>query len=291
MKIIKLLFTILLIPTIGVSQEIIQLPDTKATGLSWGGEPYEFYFNAWETEVVTNVSSAHLEVFLPNPMIANGTSVIIAPGGGLFALSIEKEGRLVANWLNQKGITAFVLQYRLLPTEKDGLKDLPQEESKILEMVAPVLPLSVADGKNAVSYVRENAARWDLDPEKIGFMGFSAGGAVTVELALESAEEQLPDFIVPVYPWMKAVGTYEIPEEVPPMLVICASDDPLLIGPDSIALYSRWIEEGGLAGIHMYSKGGHGFGIKTQGLPSDSWLDRFYDWALTEDLVESKNPQ
>ncbi len=291
MKIFQLLFICLISPAFILGQEIIPLPGQNTSGLSWEGEAYEFYFNGWNTEIITNVAAAHLEVFTPDPMIANGTSVIIAPGGGLLAHSIEKEGRRVARWLNQKGITAFVLQYRLLPMGKDGMQTMPNDETKIIEMVTPVLPLSIEDGKNAVAYVRENAQRWDLNQQRIGFMGFSAGGAVTMGVALGSDEKQIPDFIVPVYPWMKVIGDYTIPEEVPPMLVICASDDPLMIGPDSITLYSRWIDEGGLAGIHMYTKGGHGFGMETQGLPSDKWIERFYEWAVTEKFVESKNPK
>ncbi|MEN8800168.1 MAG: alpha/beta hydrolase [Flavobacteriaceae bacterium] len=290
MKIHKLLLFFIAFPVLGLGQEIITLPNQNSSGLSWEGEAYEFYFNDWKTEVITNVSGAHLEVFTADPMVANGTSVIIAPGGGLLAHSIEKEGRRVARWLNQKGITAFVLQYRLLPMGKDGMSKMPKDEEKIIELVSNVLPLSIEDGKNAVTYVRENAQRWDLDQKKIGFMGFSAGGAITMGVALGSDENQIPDFIVPVYPWMKVIGEYMIPEEVPPMLVICASDDPLMIGPDSITLYSRWIDEGGLAGLHMYSKGGHGFGMEKQGLPSDNWIDRFYEWAVTENFVESKNP-
>ena len=259
MKILRLFFISLMFPALAPAQEIIPLPNKNDSGLSWEGEAHQFYFNDWKTEVITNVSSAHLEVFTPDPAIANGTSVIIAPGGGLLAHSIEREGRRVARWLNQKGITAFVLQYRLLPMARDGLNTMPKDEKEVIEMVSPVLQLSIEDGKNAVGFVRENARRWNLDQKKIGFMGFSAGGAVTLGVALGSGEEQLPDFIVPVYPWMKVIGEYEMPEEVPPMLVICASDDPEMIGPDSIKLYSRWIDEGGLAGIHMYSKGGHGF--------------------------------
>ncbi len=291
MKIRRLLLIILLFPFLAIGQEIITLPNINNTSLNWEGEANEFYYDDWKTDVIINVSGAKLEVFAADPMLANGTAVIIAPGGGLLAHAIEKEGRRVARWLNLKGITAFVLQYRLYPMGKDDLDIARKAETEIIKMVSPVLPLSIEDGKNAVAHVRENAHLWNLEKNKIGFMGFSAGGAVTMGVALREAEENRPDFIVPVYPWMKVIGEYSIPEEVPPMLVICASDDPLMIGPDSITLYSRWIDEGGLAGIHMYSKGGHGFGMDTQGLPSDSWIDRFYEWAVTEGFVNSKNPQ
>ncbi len=291
MKLMKLTALLFLIPTLCLSQEIIELPAENTTGLVWNGEAERFMFADWQTEVVINVSQPTMEVFRPESSIANGSSVIIAPGGGLLAHSIEKEGNQVARWLADKGMTAFVLSYRLLPITRDQLSNLPRDDGQIVPMVRPVLPLSVKDGMNAVSYVRENADRWDLDPEKIGLMGFSAGGAVTVATVLQADEGSQPNYIVPVYPWMKVLADYELPEELPPMLVICASDDPLLIGPDSVKLYSQWIDEGGLAGMHMYSKGGHGFGMDSNGLPSDSWISRFYEWAVSEELVTPNMPR
>ena len=288
----KLLLSVLIaLPLFGFGQQVIELPNVNNSSLQWDGEAREYFSSDWKTTVVTNVSAASMEVFLPDASIANGSSVIVAPGGGLFALAIEKEGNQVARWLNSKGIAAFVLKYRLLPTGEDGVKEVMQEQDKIVEKVLPVLPLSIEDGKNAVAYVRENAQRWNLDPEKIGFMGFSAGGAVTMGVTLNSTDTNRPDFIVPVYAWMTVIGEYEIPEETPPLLVICASDDPLLLAPDSVQLYSRWLDDGGKAEMHMYSKGGHGFGMEQQGLPSDDWISRFYEWALAEEIISSKVPQ
>ena len=287
----SLFFAFLLIPVLCLSQEIIELPVNEQTNLEWSGDARDYFYGEWKTQVVTNVSKPSMQVFLPDASIANGTSVIVAPGGGLFALSIEKEGNQVAKWLNGKGITAFVLKYRLLPTGENGIQEVMQETDKIIEKVTPVLPLSIADGQNALAYVRENASRWDIDPGKVGFMGFSAGGAVTMGVALNSDEDKIPNFIVPVYAWMTVMGEYEIPEELPPMLLICASDDPLLLGPESVTLYSKWVDEGGKAEMHMYSQGGHGFGMEPQGLPSDRWISRFYEWAVAEKLVASKSPQ
>jgi acetyl esterase/lipase len=215
--------------------------------------------------------------------------VIVAPGGGLYALSIESEGTDVAKWLNEKGITAFVLKYRLVPTGEDGVQEISDLSSsnpvEIGKSVAPVLPLSIKDGLAAVSYVRSHSKEFNVDPDKIGFMGFSAGGAVTMGVAFNYTEANRPDFIVPVYPWMSVVGPDEVPPDAPPMLIICATDDPLDLAPASISLYSSWEEAGKSSGIQMYSKGGHGFGMKKQGFPSDHWIARFYDWALAEGLV------
>ncbi len=268
------------------AQEIVMLPHENGAGTVWEGEEKEYFSNIWQTQVVTNVSVPAMEVFRPeNP---NGTAVIIAPGGGLFALSINSEGKEVAQWLNTKGITAFVLKYRLVPTGDDGVKEVSEIGERIGEKVGPVLPLSIADGLAAITEVRANAQKYGVDPKKIGFMGFSAGGAVTMGVTFNYTEANRPDFIVPVYPWMVVLGAYEVPVDAPPMLVICASDDPLLLAPASIDLYSAWLAQGKVVEIHMYAKGGHGFGMRKQGLPSDHWIQRFYDWSLSEGIATAQ---
>lgn len=278
--------TLLSIPMI--SQKIVDLPFEITTDVVWNTVENEYYSDIWQTEVVTNVSTPRLEVYeAENP---NGTSVIVAPGGGLYGLSINSEGRNVAKWLNKKGITAFVLKYRLVPTGVDGVQDITNDgetdPSIIGKRVAPVLPLSIADGLAAITYVRTNAKEMKLNPDKIGFMGFSAGGAVTMGVTFNYTASNKPNFIVPIYPWMTVVGDYEVPKDAPPMVVICASDDPLGLAKPSTDLYTAWLTNGMNAGMHMYSKGGHGFGMKTQDLASDQWISRFYEWAVTEGLTD-----
>lgn len=221
-----------------------------------------------------------MEVFKPDE--PNGTAVIIAPGGGLYAHSINSEGNDVAKWLNKKGITAFVLKYRLVPTGENAIKDFSDDGVKAYEKVEKVLPLSINDGLAAISYVRSHAVEFNIEPNKIGFMGFSAGGAVTMGVTFNYAVHNRPDFIVPVYPWMTVIKSYEVPSDAPPMLVICATDDPLGLAQESIDLYTNWLKSKKSTGLHMYSKGGHGFGMRKQELPSDKWISRFYDWAITE---------
>jgi len=147
------------------------------------------------------------------------------------------------------------------------------------------MPYSVKDGLNALAYVREHASEFGVDPNKIGFMGFSAGGAVTLGVAYNYEAASRPDFLVPVYPWTTAYPVGEVPEDAPPLLVICATDDPLQLAPGSVELYTSWLEAGKPAGLHMYARGGHGFGMKKQGLPSDDWIQRFYEWALAEGIT------
>lgn len=283
-----MLLVVILMAFTVTAQEVIMLPNTNNTDLRWEGMEKEYFSSQWETQVITNVSVPSMEVFRANPTLANGSAVIIAPGGGLFAHSILKEGNDVAKWLVQKGITAFVLKYRLYPTGEDGVQEIMALQEKVVPLAQQVLPLAVEDGVNALAHVRRNAAEYGIDPNKVGFMGFSAGGAVTMGVTFGRDADNAPNFIVPVYPWMSIFESYEVPEEAPPMLAICASDDPLLLAADTAKLYLEWIDEGHIAEMHLYSKGGHGFGMQRQGLPSDDWIQRFYEWARAEGLVASK---
>lgn len=285
-----ILLTCIFISMNVLAQKTVDLPYEESLTVKWPTAEKEYYSDIWENEVITNVSVPRLEVFEADK--PNGTSVIIAPGGGLYGLSIESEGRAVAKWLNKQGITAFVLKYRLVPTGVDGIQEISNEAetnpAKIGERVTPVLPLSIADGLAAITYVRTNATKMKLEPNKIGFMGFSAGGAVTMGVTFNYTEANKPNFIVPIYPWMTVIPEYTVPQDAPPMLVICASDDPLGLAKPSADLYSAWLTNGKNTGMHMYSKGGHGFGMKVQNLPSDNWIARFHEWALTEGFTVVK---
>ena len=287
MKQIIIVLLCMVASNFAIAQEIVQIPHEKATGTTWEGGEKAYFSKIWQNEVVTNVSVPTMEVFRPeNP---NGVSVIVAPGGGLYALSIKSEGTDVARWLNEQGVTAFVLKYRLVPTGEDGVQEITDEgatnPAKIGERVAPVLPYSYADGLAAIKYVRENADHYKLNPKKIGFMGFSAGGAVTMGVAYNYDHSNRPDFLVPVYPWTLVMPVQKAPEDAPPMFVICASNDPLGLAAGSVELYSSWLKANKPVALQMYTKGGHGFGMKKQGLPSDDWIKRFHEWAIAQSLI------
>lgn len=270
-------------PILTGQADSIPIPYEEAVGIQWEGGEKHFYSDIWDTEVVTNVSVPSMQVFRPDAEVSNGAAVVVAPGGGLYGLSIENEGRKVAQWLAGKGFTAFVLKYRLVPTGKDGIAEISQlaqeDPEGLMASVGKVLPSSIGDGLAALAYVRGRAAEFGVDPGKIGFMGFSAGGAVTLGVGYSGQGENAADFLVPVYPWTDAYPVAPAPEGAPPMIVICATDDPLGLARGSAALYNAWREAGIPAALHMYSQGGHGFGMRQQGLPSDDWIQRFYDWA------------
>jgi acetyl esterase/lipase len=164
------------------AQEVIRLYSGAAPGSEDGNYSEKQYFSkVWNTEVVTNVTQPTLTVYRPDPARANGTSVVICPGGGFMALSIASEGIDVAKWLTAKGVTAFVLKYRLAHTGEDATKEFTaaiQDQKKFNETIGKVIPLSIADGLEAMTCVRKHATEWGLAPDRIGIIGFSAGGTV-----------------------------------------------------------------------------------------------------------------
>src|SRR5450755_1398487 len=143
------------------AQEVIHLYSGAAPGSEdWNYPEKQYYSKTWNTEVVTNVTQPTLTVYKPDPALANGTSIVICPGGGFMALSINSEGIEVAKWLAAKGVTAFVLKYRLAHTGEDATKEfgaMLQDSKKFGEMTAKIVPLSIADGLAAMTYVRKHA--------------------------------------------------------------------------------------------------------------------------------------
>jgi acetyl esterase/lipase len=274
------------------SQEIVELPISEVPNVEWLSNEKKYFSTIWQTETVTNVSKPSMQVFRPSQDVNTGTAVIIAPGGGLYALSIESEGNMVGKWLAEKGITAFVLRYRLVPTGEDGTadigKDWVENQDLMHKKVASVLPYAIEDGLNAITHIRENANSYGVHSDKIGFLGFSAGGAVTMGVGYEYTPENKPNFLVPVYPWTDVMAVTPPKSDAPPMLIICATDDPLGLAKGAIELYNSMFHAQKPVALHMYSKGGHGFGMKKQGLPSDHWIERFYEWTLAQELTKPK---
>jgi len=237
-------------------------------------------------KVVRNVTQPTLTAYLPDPVAATGTSVIVCPGGGFHFLSIDMEGTDVARWLNARGIAAFVLKYRLIRTG-DGFPaevwDALGDREVMAERMAPLRPLILADGRQAVRLVRERASEWGLAPDRIGMLGFSAGGAVTASVAFEHDAGSRPDFAGVIYGGGR--GAAPVPADAPPLFVLCAADDPMVPPHTSVRLYEDWRAAGHSAELHIYAQGGHGFGMRQQGLPSDTWIERFADWLQAQGLL------
>lgn len=276
------------------AQEVIPLKFEKISGISYENAEKLYYSQAWQTTVVTNVSEPTLTVFRPSADKTNGTAVIIAPGGGLYGLSINSEGTDVAQWLVAKGVTAFVLKYRLVPSGEDGTTEISElmarDPDALMKKVGEVLPFSVLDGLNAMDWVRQHAEEYGIAPDRIGFMGFSAGGAVTLGVGYRCKTSNRPDFLAPVYPWTTAMPVQTPADNAPPVFIVCASNDGVGLAPGAVELYTSYLDKGIPAELHMYAKGDHGFGMKVQGMPSDRWIERFYDWAVSEGFIIPRVP-
>lgn len=253
-----------------------------------GSEAAPWWIGPTGTLVVRNVSQATLTPFLPAADKATGTAMIVAPGGGTLALSIDQQGYQIAHWLNDRGIAAFVLKYRLVPTPADTEPFL-----KMVGMPMPVysdvIPPGVSaaeevatreDALEAVRYVRAHAAQWHLSPDRIDFIGFSAGAYTAVGLALTADEASRPDAVAAIYGTMS--GLPDVPAWAPPLFITAAFDDPLNAEDYDSDVYARtymaWRKARVPAELHLFATGGHGFGIAPQGKSSDQWLNLLDHW-------------
>lgn len=261
------------------AQESIPLYDGPAPG----SENWDWEEKINETPGGRFISDVTTPVLLP--FIAtepNGTAVIVAPGGAFHILAIDHEGLQVAEWLNKKGISAFVLKYRLVHPNPDkpehNLMTLMQNQdyTTLDSINAPVVPLAMQDGLKALEYVRSNASKYRVDPTKIGFMGFSAGGTLTMSVAYNATDQNRPNFVAPIYAYGGAVLGDKVPAVPTPIFVAAASDDELGFAPHSAQIYLKWLEAGQPAELHIYEKGGHGFGMRKSGKPVDSWIEVFH---------------
>lgn len=280
-----LFLSLLLLLNIGLAYSQVRIPlySGKAPGSeSWDWKEAESSSNGFNTRLVYNVVEPSITAYFPEKSKANGTSVIIAPGGAFHILSIDSEGIDVAKWLNQRGITAFVLKYRVVHIlSNDPVKELStkmQDFNKLDEINAPVIKLATQDGLKAMEYVRNHASDWGLNPQKIGFMGFSAGGTLTMSVLQTASDANRPNFVAPIYLYKKAVLGTQIPSNRIPIFIAAASDDNLGLATHSVDLYLEWLKAKQPAELHMYVKGGHGFGMRKMNTPTDYWTMDFEHW-------------
>ena len=285
--VVRLLFAALSMVAFAAAQDVVPLYPGIPPGSTQENYPEKQYFSkVWNEDVVANVTRPTLTIFKPSPELKNGTAVVIYPGGGFMALSIATEGTNVAKYLAAKGVTAFVLKYRLAHTGEDATQEfaaLFADKPKYDAMLKNVVPLAVADSLAAMGYVRQHASEWGISPDHVGIIGFSAGGFMAAEIAVQHAPEGRPAFVAVIYGGL--VNDAAVPTDAPPMFIAAATDDELGLAPASIALYQKWTAANKPAELHMYVKGGHGFGMKQQNLPTDHWIDRFADWLQLEGFL------
>jgi acetyl esterase/lipase len=249
------------------------------------GEPEEI---SWRQEpelvfpVISNIHNPSLTPYLPDPPKATGCAVIIAPGGGHMQHTIDREGYDLARWLADQGIAAFVLKYRLA---RDGSTPAGQTQAYTVDRDA------WADGARAVRLIRSRAVEWGIDPARVGFLGFSAGGEVALLVAGKhdagspdaadavERESSRPDFFAPIYPGgLQRTDLAVSRKETPPAFLSCAYDDTMA---ERLAGYFVRLRSAGVnAEIHIYGRGGHGYGVRADRpeLAVSAWQSRFVDW-------------
>lgn len=244
----------------------------------------ESWFRQWGDPMARNITTATLTPFLADPKKANGTSVIVAPGGGFMWLSMGNEGWEVAEALAAKGINAFVLKYRLQPTA-DKLEDFEgQMNQRFSDAAKPAdektpprrpnwdLSNQLADVEAAYALINSRSKEWNVDMKKIGMMGFSAGAGLTMHTTLNSKKVKLA-FISPIYGGM---GPVAVPKDAPPLFVAIAVDDFLFNG--ETGLIKSWYDAKIPVELHLYQNGGHGFGLGNPDRTSNKWFDAYIHW-------------
>jgi acetyl esterase/lipase len=273
----------------------------------WEGDPPNYRetgeVTIWDTADIVrirNVQKPDIAVFLPSKKNATGEAVVICPGGGYGILAYDWEGSDIARWLNSEGIAAFVLKYRL-----------PGSKSNIVPHLSPLM-----DAQRAMRLVRSRAEEWNVDPSKVGIMGFSAGGHLASTLSThfdngdpdnsDPVERQgcRPDFSVLVYPVISFTEDFQhsgsrinllgedadeslvryysnelqVTETTPPAMLIHADDDTGVPVENSLAYYEALRAHEVSAEIHIYPYGGHGFSLAIGQGHLSTWPDRVIDW-------------
>jgi len=269
-------------------EKVVRLYDGPAPGSeNWKHTERQAKVGTGIPPVVFNVVQPTLTVFQPPTEIANGTGVVICPGGGFCLLCIDHEGYDVARYLTAKGVTCFVLKYRLLPCETDNPMREASAGGNFLEKVAPIIKLALADGLAAMAHVRTHAQDYGVHPDRIGIMGFSAGGIVAASVAYNYRAEPRPDFVAPIYLAHDLVLKGDgVRDDAPPLFVVAATDDQFGLALQNVAIYQAWVTARKPAELHLYAKGGHGFGMNKQDLPCDTWAARFADWLQMQGLLK-----
>ncbi len=292
--------------TVDSATEIIKLwPDGPPTRIDGVPDEVEYPVRAGVatgTTFLRNISDPTLTVFTPAASSSNGVGVIVVPGGGWTINAWTHEGVDVARWLTALGYTTFLLKYRVQASDADqttfetmmaaidaGLA-APRSSAEKPRAISDVIsfPTYLAareacadDGRRAIELVREHAERLGVRPEAIGMIGFSAGAFLAVDVALDPRAPQLA-FIAPIYGGETRGAP--VPADAPPLFTAVAQDDILVKIIEG--LHADWSAADRSSELHVFARGGHGFGMVPQGLPSDRWTDLFLAWV--DDLVISR---
>jgi hypothetical protein len=277
-------------------------------GKAPGSEDWTFSEKVTEgpggSKTYSNIVTPTLTVYLPDSTKANGAAVILCPGGAMRMLGFAETER-AAEWLNSRGIAAFMLKYRVVPDtlaaarasrpvgpSRPGFQGMGNELSfrEILDRrgnanPAPdnqehlkVIAMAIADGQQAIRILRRDAANYHIDPKRIGILGFSAGGGVAIGTAVTESSDAYPDFVATIYgPSLVDVSLTKMGAP----LFIAVMDGHFNVTNGCMALFTLWKEAGRPVELHVYD---HAYG-PSSGMPVASWTDRFNDWLHTRKII------
>jgi acetyl esterase/lipase len=280
----------------GTSEVIGLWPDGPPTQID--DMPDEVAFEVPEgiakgTTFLRNVSEPTLTVCEPPGGTANGEAVIVVPGGGWIINAWTHEGLDAARWLTGLGYTAFVLKYRVQPTDPDPAAFAARAavaDQALAAVAASAKPRAISDlistesylrareacaddGRRAIEIVRAEADRFGVRTDTLGMLGFSAGAFLAVDIALDPRAPQLA-YIAPIYGG--ETRGEPVPDDAPPLFTAVAQDDVLVKIVEG--LHADWSNAERSSELHEFARGGHGFGMVEQGLPSDRWTELFLAW-------------
>jgi acetyl esterase/lipase len=233
-----------------------------------GEKPHDF---------ISNVTVPTLTVFRPAAGKANGTGMIVIPGGGFQNLAVGYEGYDVASWLAERGVMAFVLKYRVRPSPgfaiPPGMREHPERFAEFAHKFDVGRPIAVADATQAMRYLRTNAKKFGLATDRIGMMGFSAGAITTIDVVLNASPAERPNFAAPIYGAI--LDDKPAPAGGPPLFLAVTQDDNAVPAVQTIAIFTKWTAANLPAELHVYERGGHGFGMRPVKAPVSSWTEPF----------------
>lgn len=290
MKFIYIFFLIVLNIQYVFTNEIILLYPKSKHEISKVVKPESTTRNG---EVLINISTPRIEVFVPDNGKTNGSAVLIVPGGAYSGISMIREGKEVAEWFNNYGFISFVLYYRM-----------PNGH--------PTLPLE--DAQASIKLIRRNSKKWNVDKNKIGVIGFSAGGHLAASLSTHSKKSCTPDFMMLIYPVITMEDQFthlesrinlmgknpsektkcyfsnelQVSKNTPPTFIIHAKDDPIVKWENSRLFYEKLKKNQIKAKLVLYNNGKHGFGLRLRNTDSDKWTIDMMEW-LKEICIFNNN--
>lgn len=264
------------------------------TGELPGATVKESWHTQYGSTFVRNVTVATLTPFFPATGKATGAAVIVAPGGGFRTLSMSNEGWDVAKALADKGITAFVLKYRLKQTPAT-MADFERSMAEMFSGAAranrplaqqdPAVEFAaqIADARAAFALVRKRAKEWQVDADRVGMIGFSAGAMLTISTTLYGKDAK-PAFIGDIYGPLAKV---DVPADAPPLFIGLAADDPFFANA-GFGLIDSWRAAKRPVEFHLFEQGGHGFGMYPKTTTSTGWFDSFVRWLDMHGYLKPK---